>query len=496
MSYAGLGQTSTAMMPAATVGRDPSRYEAGGAVRVSARWAQRAVNAGNRYNNSFAPLIAVDGRAGSVTISGLRTLSHQFSSDQPVTNNPPTSRVTDTVIIPVALESALATKAFVPDPPLSTATRRTVSSSSSSGTTAATSSPPVTAPIPGVATPSTTASEVILDEGSSGGGGLIARYGLMPWLIGGTAIAGLGIWFLLGSGTAASMRSARPVRANRRRTARNGYRRRSDLKAGRRNYWVVVRSSLNSIGAVPESEMVKFPNYYPRESVLWDGQATGGADAVARAKAARPELFDERGLLRQNRRRRVSRNRPPAGYELVYSTGGHGGPYWSRDSAEQQAEKIMAGGRDQWIAVVPREEIVDLNEAHSVATLRRGLGWLRGKTRLPAARMVRNRITPAQRRRMSKKAFVFPSRRAWPVNNARRAYAAIQFLRMGRVRSASDFNEIRNAVRSRYPRVWAIYGKDLSWERSKAAKTKRASSRRRTSRRGVPRRIAANRRAR
>lgn len=482
MSYAGLGQTSTAMMPVATVGRDPSRHEAGGAVRVGARWAQRAVNAGNRYNNSFAPLIVVDGHAGPITISNLRALSHQFAADQPVTNDPPTSRVTDTVIIPVALESALATKAFVPDPPASTATRRTVSSTSST-TSATSATPPVTAPIPGVAPPPTTASEVILDEGSSGGGGLIARYGLMPWLIGGTAIAGLGIWFLLGSGTAASMRSARPVRAN--------------------------------------------------------------------------------------RRRRVSRNKPPAGYELVYSTGGHGGPYWSRDSAEKQAEKLMAGGRDQWIAVVPREEIVDLNEAHSVATLRRGLGWLRGKTRLPSARMVRNstalgtarirlsnsarrarrrgrsasewmksvaaspeakllgkpgaarvaariwpgisgydarggwhealrqnRITPAQRRRMSKKSFVFPSRRAWPINNARRAYAAIQFLRMGRVRSASDFNEIRNAVRTRYPRVWDIYGKNLSWDRSKAAKAKRASSRRRTSRRGAPRRIAANRRAR
>lgn len=108
----------------------------------------------------------------------------------------------------------------------------------------------------------------------------------------------------------------------------------------------------------------------------------------------------------------------------------------------------------------------------------------------------KNRITERQRARMSKKAFVFPSRRAWPINNARRAYAAIQFLRMGRVGSVSDFNEIRNAVRTRYPRVWDIYGKNLTWERSKAAKAKAKASRsrsRRSRRGGVRRaRMAAN----
>jgi hypothetical protein len=235
-----------------------------------------------------------------------------------------------------------------------------------------------------------------------GGGGLIARYGIWPWVIGGTTLVGLGVWFLMGGGAGASVRA--------------------------------------------------------------------------------------------NRRRRVRRNN--GGYELVYQTGGHGGPYWSLDAAERRAEALMAGGRDQWIAVVPREEIVNLNEAHSVATLRRGLGWLRGRTRLPISRVVRNKITPRQRARLPKSAFVFPSRRAWPINNARRAYAAIQFLRMGRVGSASDFNEIRNEVRRRYPDVWAIYGKNLTWERSKAAKAKRRSTKaaRRTTR-GTRRRIAANWRA-
>jgi len=209
MSYAGLGQTS-AMTPAATVGRSASRYEAGGAVRVPASWAQRAANAGNRYNNSSAPLIAVDGRAGPITIAALRTLSRQFSSDQPVTNDPPTSRVTDSVIIPVALETALAARRFVADPPASSATRRTTTRTTAGGGTTTTSEP-----LPGATPAATPADEVILDEGSSSGvQGLIARYGIWPWVAGGTALAGLGIWFLMGGG-------AGSVRANRRRVRRN-----------------------------------------------------------------------------------------------------------------------------------------------------------------------------------------------------------------------------------------------------------------------------------
>lgn len=334
MSYAGLGQTSTAMMPAATVGRSTSRHEAGGAVRVPATWAQRAANAGNRYNNSSAPLIAVDGRAGPITIAALRTLSHQFSSDQPVTNDPPTSRVTDNVIIPVALETALAARRFVPDPPVSSATRRTTTTTRTT-TSGGTTTTPVTTPIPGATPAATPADEVILDEGSSSGvRGLIAQYGIWPWAIGGAALVGLGLWFLAGGG----------MRANRRRV--------------RKNY--------------------------------------------AYEHMSHPGSYDPRG------------------------------------------------------------------------------------------RPTRNRITPAQRRRISKKSFVFPSRRAWPIDNARRAYAAIQFLRMGRVRSASDFNEIRNAVIRRYPDVWAIYGKNLTWERSKASKAKRQKTKARRTTRGARRRIAAN----
>jgi len=206
MSYAGLGQVS------ATVGRDGTRHESGGSVRVSARWAQRAANAGLRFDRTppLAPLIGVDGRAGSVTIGALRALSHRMiaTADGPVLNDPPlsgTTRWSPNVIMSTALESALARLAPVSDPPLSSATRRT--------TTGATGAP-TTAPIPG-ADPVAPADEIILDEGSSGGGGLIARYGIWPWAIGGTALVGVGLWFMMGSGAGAS------VRANRRRVRRN-----------------------------------------------------------------------------------------------------------------------------------------------------------------------------------------------------------------------------------------------------------------------------------
>jgi hypothetical protein len=104
-----------------------------------------------------------------------------------------------------------------------------------------------------------------------------------------------------------------------------------------------------------------------------------------------------------------------------------------------------------------------------------------------------NRLTARQRARIPLKAFVFPERRAWPINSSRRAYAATQMMRLGRVRSASDFNAIRNTIRTRYPKVWNLFGRNVTWDKTKAAKTRarrsRASHR---GRRSVG--IAANRR--
>lgn len=103
-----------------------------------------------------------------------------------------------------------------------------------------------------------------------------------------------------------------------------------------------------------------------------------------------------------------------------------------------------------------------------------------------------NRLTARQRARIPLKAFVFPERRAWPINSSRRAYAATQMMRLGRVRSASDFNAIRNTIRTRYPKVWNLFGRSVTWDKTKAAKTRaRRSSHR--GRRSVG--LAANRRS-
>jgi hypothetical protein len=232
MSYAGLGQVTGGLL-----GRDTlARHEAGGAVRVSSRWAQRAVNSGNRYNNPSAALIAVDGHAGPITIAALRVHSHQFSSDQPVTNDPPGTRVTDTVIIPVALETRLASLPSVPSPTAAAATHHATTSSGASGG-AATGGATV-APIPGAPPAETPADTVILDEGSSGGGGLIARYGIMPWAIGGVALVGLGLWFMMGSGAGAS------VRANRRRVRRNSCHHGKSVEDHREDFGYAIRSAM------------------------------------------------------------------------------------------------------------------------------------------------------------------------------------------------------------------------------------------------------------
>lgn len=109
-----------------------------------------------------------------------------------------------------------------------------------------------------------------------------------------------------------------------------------------------------------------------------------------------------------------------------------------------------------------------------------------------------NALTDAQRAKLPKSVFVFPERRAWPLDKPSRAYDAVRMLRLGRVSNASDFNKIRNAIRTRFPAVWAEYGKTLTWDRVKRAKGKARTSRaatvarkqRRASRRGA--RIAAN----
>lgn len=101
-----------------------------------------------------------------------------------------------------------------------------------------------------------------------------------------------------------------------------------------------------------------------------------------------------------------------------------------------------------------------------------------------------NRLSPRKRASLPRSTFVFPERRAYPLDTEKRAYDAISMMRLGRVRSASDFAKIRNAIRSRYPEVWSKYGKSVTWDAVRRAKTKARTSRART----MASKMAANRR--
>lgn len=64
-------------------------------------------------------------------------------------------------------------------------------------------------------------------------------------------------------------------------------------------------------------------------------------------------------------------------------------------------------------------------------------------------RQLLERLTEKQRKRIALKDFVFPERRAWPIQSVKQAKAAIQSMRMGRG-DESEYPEIVDAIRARY----------------------------------------------
>lgn len=92
-------------------------------------------------------------------------------------------------------------------------------------------------------------------------------------------------------------------------------------------------------------------------------------------------------------------------------------------------------------------------------------------------RMRRNYITAAQRRRIPKKLFVFPRTRRFPIDTARRARAALSYLRMGRVGTKGEFQAVKRAVYRAWPDVYFRYGKGITWEKTLRAKRKRSRTR-------------------
>jgi len=75
-------------------------------------------------------------------------------------------------------------------------------------------------------------------------------------------------------------------------------------------------------------------------------------------------------------------------FELIYSTGGHGGPYASEGEAKRWAEALLKGGKDSWIALVPYERDMPFTgpKARAAWILHRGKGWEKGPRPLPNVR--------------------------------------------------------------------------------------------------------------
>lgn len=66
-------------------------------------------------------------------------------------------------------------------------------------------------------------------------------------------------------------------------------------------------------------------------------------------------------------------------FELVYGTGGTGGPYQGLDKAKAAAERLLKGNRNEpWIAVIPAAQTTDLAAAKPVEYLHRKHGWTKG----------------------------------------------------------------------------------------------------------------------
>jgi hypothetical protein len=70
-------------------------------------------------------------------------------------------------------------------------------------------------------------------------------------------------------------------------------------------------------------------------------------------------------------------------YELVYESGGTGGPYPSEDDAKLAAERLLKGGSDHWIAIIDAKDTNNLTKAKALWVLKRGGHWEQGPRPLP-----------------------------------------------------------------------------------------------------------------
>lgn len=183
--------------------------------------------------------------------------------------------------------------------------------------------------------------------------------------------------------------------------------------------------------------------------------------------------------MRRNRRtRRNPRRRSSKGTSKSTGWRRHPYPPASRRVADDLARVIDgASGGSIEVKVVP------------VPSRRRpGRVAYQVYMREPRRRVKKNsRLSKSQRRRLSKHMFVFPATRGWPIESAAAARDAISHLRMGHVKNAGEFLQVRNFIQRHYPDVWRKYAGHLSWTRSKTTKGRAMATRarRRTSRKAA-----------
>ena len=230
---------------------------------------------------------------------------------------------------------------------------------------------------------------------------------------------------------------------------------------------------------------------------LYSKQFGGSFSPATRTMAAR-EYADQwlnemrvQGLAKNAKR--TSRNPDTKLYSVIDRMTG----FERRHLTREQAQMTLEAHKERCARHGFREETkVFYRDGTDVTREFRG-----GSMGRNAKRTSRNpRLTESQRSRLPLSVFVFPERRAFPLESKAAAYDAIRMLRLGRVKSASDFKEVADAIRAKYPAVWMQYGTALSWPKVKAAKAlgskRRAATvaaKKRVSKR-TSRKVAANKR--
>jgi len=72
------------------------------------------------------------------------------------------------------------------------------------------------------------------------------------------------------------------------------------------------------------------------------------------------------------------------GFELVYSTGGHGGPYPNEAAAKSAAARRLKGNeRENWIAVIAAKDTSNLTKAKALWVIKQNGDWVKGPQPLP-----------------------------------------------------------------------------------------------------------------